>query len=620
MATVASASASAALLLLALLPAPCGAVCPNYCSGHGVCNADTTCTCYAGFRGADCSERSCNVGVPWFSVAATADGAHVGTAECSNVGACDRTSGECKCDAGFTGRACDRMACNANCNGHGRCVTMAEAASTQDDKRLFTTTTYDLWDAHKIMGCVCDEDYTGFDCSLRACVTGHDPLTAGSPVDEIQAFACTATSGTFKFKFRDEVTGPISFNAWPAASSESGAAVGTGLGESLESKLEALTSIEDVTVSVTGSSTGKICDSDSATFAITFTHEHGDLPTLSILGSTISGAFAYTSGSPSVAGTKTEQECSNRGLCVRTSGICTCDTGFLSSDGTGTNVAGDNGDCGRTAGISACPGTSPCTGQGTCSGSPTYQCTCWDGFTGSDCSLRTCPQGKAWWDEATTTNTAHANAECSNRGICDRATGACDCMSGFTGAACERLACPAGDALSCSGNGLCLSLEQAAAGREVSGDPAATTYGATQAAGTWDHNKIYGCVCDEKRYTHLHFLPGYTGHNCAVRTCVHGDNPKTGLTGVVQVDEKQRIVCIADGGYFTVTFRQFTTDKIWYNAAATAGYVQLATVSCTAGRFCRWFSGKVCAGLKLLFWSSSSSSSSFTVSLCKWWS
>ena len=140
------------------------------------------------FYGADCSERTCSVGIPWFSIAATNDGAHVGTTECSGVGKCDRSSGECACDPGFTGRACDHGV-QRNCNGHGSCVTMAEAASTQDDKRLFTTAACDLWDV-KVMGCLCDDDYTGYDCSLRACVTGHDPLTAGSPVDEVQAFAC----------------------------------------------------------------------------------------------------------------------------------------------------------------------------------------------------------------------------------------------------------------------------------------------------------------------------------------------------------------------------------------------------------------------------------------------
>ena len=78
-------------------------------------------------------------------------------------------------------------------------------------------------------------------------------------------------------KFRGQTTGDISFGAHVVTSSESGTSIGTGTGESLESKLEALSTIEDVTVSVTGSSTGKICDNDSAKFKITFTHEHGNL-------------------------------------------------------------------------------------------------------------------------------------------------------------------------------------------------------------------------------------------------------------------------------------------------------------------------------------------------------
>jgi hypothetical protein len=85
------------------------------------------------------------------------------------------------------------------------------------------------------------------------------------------------TSGSFRMKFRGQTTGDISFGAHVVTSSESGTSIGTGTGESLESKLEALSTIEDVTVSVTGSSTGKICDNDSAKFKITFTHEHGDL-------------------------------------------------------------------------------------------------------------------------------------------------------------------------------------------------------------------------------------------------------------------------------------------------------------------------------------------------------
>jgi hypothetical protein len=49
-----------------------------------------------------------------------------------------------------------------------------------------------------------------------------------------------------------------------------------------------------------------------------------------------------------------------------------------------------------------------------------------------------CPAGRAVGDVPTSSNTAHAWAECSNRGNCDRLSGICNCTIPFTGSACER--------------------------------------------------------------------------------------------------------------------------------------------------------------------------------------
>ena len=46
--------------------------------------------------------------------------------------------------------------------------------------------------------------------------------------------------------------------------------------------------------------------------------------------------------------------------------------------------------------------------------------------------------------------------------------------------------------------GKCVNLEEAAAQRTSNGISAPTTYGATQAAGTWDRRKIYGCLCYDR--------------------------------------------------------------------------------------------------------------------------
>jgi len=42
---------------------------------------------------------------------------------------------------------------------------------------------------------------------------------------------------------------------------------------------------------------------------------------------------------------------------------------------------------------------------------------------GADCSLRICPYGIAWADQATATDIAHSKMECSNKGLCDRKKG-----------------------------------------------------------------------------------------------------------------------------------------------------------------------------------------------------
>lgn len=39
-------------------------------------------------------------------------------------------------------------------------------------------------------------------------------------------------------------------------------------------------------------------------------------------------------------------------------------------------------------------------------------------------------------------NTAHDYMECSNKGLCDRERGQCECLPGYDGAACQRASCP----------------------------------------------------------------------------------------------------------------------------------------------------------------------------------
>ena len=135
-------------------------------------------------------------------------------------------------------------------------------------------------------------------------------------------------------------------------------------------------------------------------------------------------------------------------------------------------------------------------------------------------------------------DTAHDYMECSNKGLCDRNSGQCECLPGYDGAACQRASCPSnvhsitpgsnqnsgsnfgmklinqktaftGRAAAsplvdqCSGHGTCMTIEQLAF----------LDHG--NIYDLWDKDVSMGCKCD----------PGYTGPDCSERVCLSGIDP-----------------------------------------------------------------------------------------------
>jgi hypothetical protein len=99
-----------------------------------------------------------------------------------------------------------------------------------------------------------------------------------------------------------------------------------------------------------------------------------------------------------------------------------------------------------SAAAGSCVSLGNCLGHGTCD-TATSSCVCFDGwgsptdvteYRAPDCSQRVCPSDRAWVDVPTGAVTAHAPAECSGMGLCDRASGRCRCFAGFEGEACQR--------------------------------------------------------------------------------------------------------------------------------------------------------------------------------------
>lgn len=337
--------------------AACPTTSAGTCDGKGTCSGPTySCACNTGYSGYDCSIRECPKGAAWFDGATAPDTAHAMT-QCSGRGTCSSSTGLCTCLAPFTGAACDLLRCPAptvgitaaTCSGRGTCKTIQQLSSEAKDPQGnplglsygAIPNTPATWDAGKIQGCDCDTndyfgpyenafgDFTGgHDCSARMCPRGADPFEVGK-VNEKQTLTCTADGGEFKLTFREETTPVIPYNAAAAQ---------------VQATLETLESVRTAIVTFDSGST--VCSASGVVTTVEFTFMQGDVPPLSVDTSalTLTSSTASMLVAQLVQGTKANIECSARGVCDRTTGVCACFPYFLSSDGAGG--LGRRGDCG----------------------------------------------------------------------------------------------------------------------------------------------------------------------------------------------------------------------------------------------------------------------------------
>jgi len=162
----------------------------------------------------------------------------------------------------------------------------------------------------------------------------------------------------------------------------------------------------------------------------------------------------------------------------------------------------------------ACSGHGKCLQQGICE--------CFDnwgmglGHLSGDCSERICPFELAWVDTPDSLGNFHKYAECSNKGICNRGSGECECFPGYEGKGCQRTACPN----DCSGHGRCKYIEDLPAAQVFyAGLPTGGNFRDSHEAETfsyfgWDNYKTRGCDCD----------PEFGDVDCSKRLCMHGND------------------------------------------------------------------------------------------------
>ena len=228
-----------------------------------------------------------------------------------------------------------------------------------------------------------------------------------------------------------------------------------------------------------------------------------------------------------------------------------------------------------------------CSGHGKCGAKGI--CDCFDnwgiglGHLSGDCSERICPFELAWVDTPDSVGNHHRYAECSNKGICNRGTGECECFPGYEGKGCQRTSCPN----DCSGHGRCKYIEDMPFGQvqadyqnAVTGidsflpqDPHTFPYYG------WDSYKTRGCECD----------PEYGDVDCSKRLCQHGNDVMDQRDDLLdpQQYQVQKLNFLADQSYlenyqnrdrtFALTFKSklnetFTTLPInFYSGTGGAG-------------------------------------------------
>lgn len=257
--------------------------------------------------------------------------------------------------------------------------------------------------------------------------------------------------------------------------------------------------------------------------------------------------------------------------------------------------------------LKGCAALNYCSGHGRCTGG--NRCECYEGFTYAfDCSLRNCPNSTSWGDLPTSTGQAHAEEECSGKGICDRKTGQCKCVTNYEGIACSRSKCPTSvNGHECSGHGQCMSMEMLATKPNAMPVSPATAYRLASYVDNitinrypWDHDKIYGCLCDSTWKVGLG--AGETqegewfGPDCSLRHCPSGDNPRT-----TNIDETNCSSVVPTGLNASIYAQNFSfPDRPIYigrNNQLVGKNGNLCQVDCSNQGICDYKSG-VCSCFK----------------------
>lgn len=197
------------------------------CSNQGLCDRGSgECECFDGYSGIDCGSTSCpndcSGNGRCMSIAEMAKAAPVRSGNTIEVvrGA-DFVSTELTPDVqvgdtvylgeqanyesataytvtNVVSKMSSQSSTTVTLGNQGFTVSPRAQASLPFGSALYKVANYNLWDANKVAGCVCDDGFSGHDCSSLMCPTGADPLdVTGEDKVNSQSSASTTTPSTY---------------------------------------------------------------------------------------------------------------------------------------------------------------------------------------------------------------------------------------------------------------------------------------------------------------------------------------------------------------------------------------------------------------------------------------
>jgi hypothetical protein len=202
---------------------------------------------------------------------------------------------------------------------------------------------YSLWDADKHQMCVCDAGFEGVDCAKRSCPRSADPLTPATPrwcggavcAHEVQAFRLSSAGDTtYRFQFTDTRNNTLTAYATvntlanapgivPAAQAASFIAGPLSNAGIIMAALRAIPGGAMQNVEVAAVDDVLDAGSLQRTFQITYVGFSGTQYPIAVSVAAGAGTVEVPTYTV-VVGNYEDLECSGRGLCDSTAGLCKC--------------------------------------------------------------------------------------------------------------------------------------------------------------------------------------------------------------------------------------------------------------------------------------------------------